>query len=85
MNTSGWKALIDVDPAVEGGRPVVKGTRVPLYVLVGEVAAGSTIGATAEAYSVTAREVQGALLFAAHNLQRRRGRSPEIAESDVHA
>jgi uncharacterized protein (DUF433 family) len=38
-----WQAHITIDPSIAAGHPVIKGTRVPVHVLVGGLAGGDTI------------------------------------------
>jgi uncharacterized protein (DUF433 family) len=38
-----WKDRVAIDPKVMGGKPVIKGTRVPLQTIVGALAAGDDI------------------------------------------
>ncbi len=58
---------ISVDPAVMSGQPVVKGTRVPVYVIVEAVAAGDSVEDLLRAYPFLREEdVTEALRFAAH-------------------
>jgi uncharacterized protein (DUF433 family) len=59
---------IVVDPEVRFGKPVIKGTRVPLDILVGKVASGMTVEEVAEEYGVTAGDVRTALRYAAQRL-----------------
>jgi uncharacterized protein (DUF433 family) len=35
-----WEKLIEINPRVKGGKPVIKGTRVPVEVIVGALAGG---------------------------------------------
>ena len=57
---------IQVDPAIMLGQPVVRGTRVPVYVLVDVIAAGDTTEDLLTAYPFLAREdIEAALRFAA--------------------
>ena len=69
------KTRIAIDPKVMGGKPVIKGTRVPVQVIVGALAGGMTIPETCEEYRVTPEDVQAALAYAAEAL----------AEEKVHA
>lgn len=55
---------IEIDPDVQGGKPVVEGTRVPVHVLVGSLAGGMTVEEVAEEYGVEVADVQGALEYA---------------------
>jgi uncharacterized protein (DUF433 family) len=63
---------IVVDPNIQGGRPVIRGTRVPIYVLVDAVAAGDSIRETAQAYEVSEADVRAALKHAASLVEEER-------------
>jgi uncharacterized protein (DUF433 family) len=41
---------IEVDPAIMMGKPCIKGTRIPVYVLLQKIAAGETEAQLLEAY-----------------------------------
>jgi uncharacterized protein (DUF433 family) len=56
---------IVVDPKIRLGRPIIEGTRVPVDVLLGAVAAGMTVESVADEYGVTRRDVLAALGYAA--------------------
>jgi len=56
---------IVVDPAVRLGRPVIRGTRVPVDVVVGQLAAGLSADQVAEEYRITRDDVLAALAYAA--------------------
>ncbi len=57
---------IAVDPAVKLGQPVIKGTRVPVYVIVEALAAGDSKADVLKAFPfLTPEDVEQALLFAA--------------------
>ena len=56
---------IVVDPAVRLGRPVIRGTRVPVDVVVGQLAAGLSLDQVAEEYGITRDDVLAALSYAA--------------------
>ena len=56
---------ISVDPEVRFGRPVVRGTRVPVDVILGQLAAGLTADEVASAYGITRQDVLAALAYAA--------------------
>ena len=56
-----WQERIAIDSEVMGGKPVIKGTRVPVQVLVGSLAGGATLQVTCEAYGVSAEDVLAAL------------------------
>ncbi len=52
---------IVADPRVRFGQPVIKGTRVPVAVLLDELAAGSTFETIAKEYSVTPEDIRAAI------------------------
>lgn len=57
---------IDVDPGVLSGQPVVRGTRLPVYVIVEAIAAGDAVTDLLRAYPfLTEDDVREALGFAA--------------------
>ena len=56
---------IVVDPRVRFGQPVIKGTRVPVAVLLDELAAGSAFEGIANEYSVTQEDIRVAIRCAA--------------------
>jgi uncharacterized protein (DUF433 family) len=55
---------ITVDPDVMGGRPVIAGTRIPIEVIVGELAGGSTFEQIMTGYHLTLEEIRAALGYA---------------------
>ena len=67
-----WQDRITIEPQVMGGKPVIKGTRVPVQVVVGSLAGGSTVGEVCEGYSVTEEDVRAALAYAAEVLGQER-------------
>lgn len=56
---------IAVDPRVRFGQPVIKGTRVPVAVVLDEMAAGTTMEEIAREYGVTREDVRAVLRYAA--------------------
>jgi uncharacterized protein (DUF433 family) len=70
-----WQARINIDPEVMGGKPVIKGRRVLVEVIVGALAAGDTVEDVCEAYLLTEADVRAALAYAAHS----------VADEAVHA
>lgn len=59
---------IVVDPAVRLGRPVIRGTRVPVDVVVGQLTAGLTVDQVAVEYDITCSDLLAALACAAEGL-----------------
>jgi uncharacterized protein (DUF433 family) len=60
---------VTVDPAVVHGRPVIAGTRVPVEVVVGALAGGSTPEEVAEDYHLTSEQIRAALGYATRLLR----------------
>ena len=72
MNTGDFFDDIVVDPEVQGGTPVIRGTRVPIAVLLESMAAGDEATAIATAYEVSIEQVRAALRYAAHIIRSER-------------
>jgi len=66
--TRSWRDLITLDPKILGGKPVLKGTRVPVQVLVGSLAGGMGVEEVCDQYRVTPEQVHAALAYAAETL-----------------
>lgn len=60
-----------VDPAVRSGKPVSKGTRVPVDVVIGKLAGGLSVEGVADEYGITEHDVRAALHYAAQVLASR--------------
>lgn len=54
---------IVIDPAIYHGKPVIRGTRVPVTVVVGSLAGGMTFEDVQREYDVTADDIRAALRF----------------------
>jgi len=59
-----YKDRIHQDPRICFGKPVIKGTRIPVYILVGMLAEGIEVGEIAEDYEISEEEVRAAALYA---------------------
>ena len=59
---------IVVDEKVRFGRPVIKGTRVPVETVVSKLAGGMTVEEVAEEYDLTRDDVLAALTYAARTV-----------------
>ncbi|MBI3758158.1 MAG: DUF433 domain-containing protein [Deltaproteobacteria bacterium] len=61
-----WRARISIDSGIHHGDPCVKGTRVPVSVIVASVADGDSVTEILGAFpQLTAKDVTAALKFAA--------------------
>jgi uncharacterized protein (DUF433 family) len=56
---------ISIDPLVLHGRPVIKGTRVPVVAILGELAEGMSRDEVAREYRLTIDDVIAAIDYAA--------------------
>jgi uncharacterized protein (DUF433 family) len=54
---------IVIDPAIHHGKPVIRGTRLPVTVVVGSLAGGMTFEEIQREYDVTAEDIRAALKF----------------------
>jgi uncharacterized protein (DUF433 family) len=71
MSSTDWRGRISIDPAVHHGDPCIKGTRVPVSVVIGSLADGDTVDDILKDYpSITREDVQAAMRFAAEAVNR---------------
>ncbi|GIK76199.1 MAG: hypothetical protein BroJett021_51870 [Chloroflexota bacterium] len=56
---------IVVDQAVRFGRPVIRGTRVPVAIVVAKLAGGMSVDEIVTEYDLSVEDVQAALHYAA--------------------
>jgi uncharacterized protein (DUF433 family) len=71
---------IQIDPAVCHGRPFIQGTRVPVAIVVGSLAAGMSIEDVQQEYDLTREDIQAALAFANDLVQQESfHRLPQVA------
>ncbi len=56
---------ITVDPSVRFGKPVIRGTRVPVALIIGKLAGGMAAQELADEYGLTVEDVHAALSYAA--------------------
>lgn len=57
-------ARIVIDPAVQHGQPVIRGTRVPIVRVIGGIAGGMSVSEVATEYGVTDEDVRATLDYA---------------------
>ena len=61
---------IEVDPSILMGKPVIAGTRIPVYLILNLLASGYDEERVIEAYPVLSREdVRAALSYAEHRMR----------------
>ncbi len=62
-------ARIVIDPDIQGGRPVIKGTRVPVARIVGALSAGADYRELQDDYDIKEEDIRAALAYAAKTLE----------------
>ena len=55
---------ISIDPRICHGKPVIRGTRVPIAIIVGSLAGGMSFEEIEVEYDVTREDIRAALAFA---------------------
>ncbi len=60
---------IVIDPAIQHGKPVIRGTRVPVVRILGGLAGGMSIAEITREYGVTEEDVQATLLYASELIE----------------
>lgn len=55
---------IVIDPEIVRGKPVIRGTRVPVSIVVGSLAGGMTFEEIQREYDLTLEDIRAALKFA---------------------
>jgi uncharacterized protein (DUF433 family) len=56
---------ITIDPEIQGGKPVIKGTRIPVDLVLGKIAGGMTIEELIREYGLKREDIFAALKYAA--------------------
>jgi uncharacterized protein (DUF433 family) len=60
-----YEDRIVIDPSVRHGKPIIKGTRVPLEIILGSLAGGMDIVEIVREYDLQKEDVLAALAYAA--------------------
>ena len=65
-----WRKFIESDPKIMMGKPVIKGTRLTVELILEKIAAGESFEQIMEAHPRLTREaIRAAIAFAAENLR----------------
>lgn len=56
---------IIIDPEIQGGKPVIKGTRIPVDLILGKIAGGMAIEEVMKEYELKKEDIMAALQYAA--------------------
>lgn len=62
-----FKKRVIIDPEIRHGKPIIKGTRVPVEVILGSLAGGREIREIIKDYEITKEDVQAAIEYALRN------------------
>jgi uncharacterized protein (DUF433 family) len=65
---------IVVDPAICHGKPVIRGTRTPVAIVVGSLAGGMSFEEVQREYDLTAEDIRAALAFASELVEQEQHR-----------
>ena len=65
-----YENRIVIDPTVRHGKPIIKGTRVPLQIIIGSLAGGMEIEEIVKEYDLQKEDVLAALAYAARVIAR---------------
>lgn len=64
-----WQKFIEVNPKIMMGKPVIKGTRITVELILDKIANGETFEQIIEAHpSLTVEAIRAAIAFAAESL-----------------
>lgn len=65
---------IVIDPKICHGKPIIRGTRTPVAILLGSLAGGMSFEDTQREYDVTMEDIRAALAFATELVEREQHR-----------
>jgi uncharacterized protein (DUF433 family) len=60
---------IVIDPAIQHGKPVIRGTRVPVVRILGGLAGGMSMDEVIQEYDVTEEDIRAALAYASEVIE----------------
>lgn len=52
-----------IDPAINDGKPIIRGTRLPITIVLGSLAGGMTFEEIQREYDITADDIRAALSY----------------------
>ena len=61
---------IDIDPKICHGKPVIRGTRTPVTVILNALADGDSFETLEKEYSITAEDIRACIAFASSEVAR---------------
>lgn len=60
-----FEERVIIDPEIRHGKPIIKGTRVPVDVILGSLAGGMEIQEIVDEYGIDKKDMQAAIEYAA--------------------
>lgn len=67
VNRIQWKKRIEISPELHNGEPCIKGTRIPVSIVIGSLADGMTENEIINSYpSLTNEDIKAALAYDEH-------------------
>jgi len=70
MSRVDWKTRVVIDPDMHHGDPCIKGTRIPVSIIVGSIADGMNVEEVRAAYpQLSLEDIRAALAYAAEVLR----------------
>ncbi len=63
---------IVLDPSIHHGKPVIKGTRVPVATIIGALAGGMSMENVSREYDIKSADIEAALSYAAELIESER-------------
>lgn len=71
MSRINWEQRIQIDPDLHHGDPCIRGTRIPVAILVGSLADGMSVKDILEAYpQLEPADIQASLAYASEIMRR---------------
>ncbi len=76
-----WQERIAIDAKVMGGKPVIRGTRVPVETIIASLAGGDDVARVCDQFRLTEEDVRAALAYAAGVLDADRAEDHQLRGS----
>ena len=70
MRADAMNERIVIDPEIQHGKPVIRGTRVPVARILGGLAGGMTLEEVGREYDVTMEDIRAAIRYAEELVER---------------
>jgi uncharacterized protein (DUF433 family) len=71
---------IEINPLIQHGRPVIKGTRIPVEAILGELAEGMPRDEVATTYRISVDDVIAAIVYASELVSKEQRRPETVLQ-----